>query len=154
MALVTLPFGSHPWTRRSCEERDAREIAVGSRGYGGFRAAALGSTSHALLHESDRPVLLITRRALARAALDDLQEPGCEVLDELEHDGPAAGEIHTELIEGPAAEVLVRVAHARDADEMVVGSQGLGRFRAAIGSVSHELLHEADLPLVVVPGSA
>jgi nucleotide-binding universal stress UspA family protein len=46
------------------------------------------------------------------------------------------------------------VAHAHDADEIVVGARGLGRFRGALGSVSHDLLHEADLPLVVIPHSA
>ena len=35
---------------------------MGSRGYGPWRAAALGSTSHALLHESDLPVLVLLRR--------------------------------------------------------------------------------------------
>ena len=194
----------------------ASEIAVGSRGFGGFRASALGSTSHALLHEADRPVLLVTRRAVeretsdpvdaeakgtrtivtgydgsanARAALDyavehlggegrvvatyaydapsdwlgtpyyqrtldDHQQRGREVLRALEEEGLAAGELETELIQGPPADALVRVAHAHDADEIVVGSRGLGRFRAALGSVSHELIHTADLPVVVVPGAS
>ena len=198
------------------QEVGAGEIAVGSRGFGRFRAAALGSTSHALLHESDRPVLLITRRAVQREvrrpvqagpgrativtgfdgsvnaraalgyaaerlgaagdgrivatyaydapsdwlgrpyfqrALDEHQQRGREVLGKLEQEGLAAGELETELIEGSPAESLVRVGHAHDADEIVVGSRGLGRFRGALGSVSHELLHEADLPLVVVPGA-
>ena len=198
-------------------EVGAGEIAVGSRGFGSFRAAALGSTSHALLHESDRPVLLITRRGAqrelsrpaptgdsgtetivtgydgsvnARAALgyavqrlgsggsghivatyaydappdwlgrpyyqrslDEHQQHGRTLLDELEHEGPVGVELETELIQGPPADALVRVAHAHDADEIVVGSRGLGRFRAALGSVSHELLHEADGPVVVVPGA-
>ena len=194
-------------------ELAATEIAVGSRGFGKLRAAAVGSTSHALLQESDRPVLLIPRRALEREtrppapgeprtivvgydgsdgaraafdyavaragghpagrvvatyayaapadwlgfpnyqdALDEHRLRGRRVLDELEEEGVVAGEIETELIEGPPADALVRVAHAHDADELVVGSRGLGRFRAALGSVSHNLLHEADLPLVVVPG--
>ena len=47
-------------------ELDADEIAVGSRGFGALRAAALGSTSHALLHETDRPVLVVPRRAVER----------------------------------------------------------------------------------------
>ena len=47
-------------------ELDADEIAVGSRGFGRFRGAALGSTSHALLHETDRPVLVVPRRAVER----------------------------------------------------------------------------------------
>lgn len=198
-------------------EVGASEIAVGSRGFGSLRAAALGSTSHALLHESDLPVLLITRRGIerevrrpvaagesgtktivtgydgsvnARAALgyavervgdgpnghvvttyaydappdwlgrpyyqrslDEHQQRGRTLLAELEREGPAGVELETELIQGPPADALVRVAHAHDADEIVVGSRGLGRFRAALGSVSHELLHEADVPVVVVPGA-
>jgi nucleotide-binding universal stress UspA family protein len=199
-------------------EMGASEIAVGSRGFGRLRAAALGSTSHALLHESDRPVLLITLRGVetelrrpvtagesqtkaivtgydgslnARAALgyamerlgangrgrviaayaydappdwlgrpyyqrslDEHQQRGRTLLAELEREGPAGVELETELIQGPPADALVRVAHAHDADEIVVGSRGLGRFRAALGSVSHELLHEADVPVVVVPGAS
>ena len=196
-------------------EVGASEIAVGSRGFGSLRTAALGSTSHALLHESDLPVLLITRRGVeteirravsagnseakaivtgydgslnARAALgyamerigagrsghvvaayayhappdwlgrpyyqrslDEHQQRGRTLLAELDREGPAGVELETELIQGPPADALVRVAHAHDADEIVVGSRGLGRFRAALGSVSHELLHQADVPVVVVP---
>jgi nucleotide-binding universal stress UspA family protein len=84
-------------------------------------------------------------------ALTEHQGRGRRLLAKLEEEGLRAGELETELIEGPPAEALVRVAHGHDADEIVVGSRGLGRFRAALGSVSHELLHEADLPLVVVP---
>jgi hypothetical protein len=47
-------------------ELDADEIAVGSRGFGAYRTAALGSTSQALLHETDRPVLIVARRAVDR----------------------------------------------------------------------------------------
>ena len=76
-AKGALPSGAHadlrlvegPPARTLVElarEVDADEIAVGSRGFGSFRAAALGSLSHALLHESDRPVLVVTRRAVER----------------------------------------------------------------------------------------
>jgi nucleotide-binding universal stress UspA family protein len=41
----------------------------------------------------------------------------------------------------------------RDADEIVVGARGLGRVRALLGSVSHELLHIADRPVVVIPAA-
>jgi nucleotide-binding universal stress UspA family protein len=37
----------------------------------------------------------------------------------------------------PPVEALTRVAQAREASEIVVGARGLGRFRAALGSVSH-----------------
>ena len=100
-------------------ELDAAEIAVGSRGFGPWRAAALGSTSHALLHESDLPVLVVPRRAVETEA----RRAGAEQQD------------------------------YRRVIEIVLGSRGRGRFRAALGSVSHALLHEADLPVVVVPGA-
>jgi nucleotide-binding universal stress UspA family protein len=58
--------------------------------------------------------------------------------------------IEFEVLEGPPAEVLIRVAAVRDADEIVVGSRGLGRLRGALGSVSQEVLREAARPVLVV----
>ena len=193
----------------------ADEIVVGSRGFGGVRAAALGSTSHALLHEADRPVIVLTPRAAERQmrrsaaghgqdhptavvgwdgsqaarsalryaaerargeggrlvavsaydppasflgapyyerALADSQARARELLAQLEQEETLGVELHTDLAEGPPAQALARASAARDAREIVVGSRGLGRFRAALGSVSHELLHGADCPVVVVPG--
>jgi nucleotide-binding universal stress UspA family protein len=75
---------------------------------------------------------------------------GRAVLDELEErvDGV---ECRAVLMGGPASRVLVQVAADEDADEIVAGTRGFGRFRAALGSVAHALLHEADRPVVVVP---
>jgi nucleotide-binding universal stress UspA family protein len=58
------------------------------------------------------------------------------------------------LMEGDPAEALLRVARVRGAREIVVGSRGLGRFRAMLGSVSHALLQHADRPIVIVPRGA
>src|SRR4051812_46870152 len=58
------------------------------------------------------------------------------------------------VLEGSAAERLAALAREREADEIVVGSRGLGRFSAALGSVSHALLQQADRPVVVVPAAA
>jgi len=58
--------------------------------------------------------------------------------------------IEFEVLEGSPAEVLVRAAAARAADEIVVGSRGLGRLHGALGSVSQELLREATCPVLVV----
>jgi nucleotide-binding universal stress UspA family protein len=185
-------------------ELDAQEIAIGSRGFGAIRRAVLGSTSHALLHEADRPVLVVTTRAAetlgqrerssaivmgfdgsanARAALayasrraaltqgsviavtafhppaDWLGEPYYQAaLDESEqHARVIAGAIEggagveVDVVPGSPVEALTRVAAARDASEIVVGARGLGRFHAALGSVSHALLHEAECPVVIVP---
>jgi nucleotide-binding universal stress UspA family protein len=58
------------------------------------------------------------------------------------------------VLEGPPAERVAELARERDAAEIVVGSRGLGRFSAALGSVSHALLQQADRPVVVVPAAA
>lgn len=41
------------------EQHDARLIVVGSHGEGPLRSAILGSTPHRLLHDADRPVLVV-----------------------------------------------------------------------------------------------
>ena len=63
-------------------------------------------------------------------------------------------EYEMELIGGSPAEAITDVARARHADQIVVGARGLGRIRALLGSVSHELLHIADRPVVVIPAAA
>ena len=86
--------------------------------------------------------------------LDDHQERGQAVIDGLAmgDDPLLETEWDAELIAGPAADAILNVAHARKADEIVVGSRGHGRLaQAALGSVSHELLHRSDLPVVVIP---
>lgn len=188
-------------------ERDAGCIVVGSHAFGRLRAA-LGSLSHALLQEADRPVIVIPRGALApsrerppvavvgydgsaaargalRLALRRMgpdgrvvavhgyaapsdwlggpsydravaarQAHGRALLDALEQELDLGPRLETDLLEGPAAEALLRAAAARRADEILVGSRGLGRFRGALGSVSHAVLYEADRPVVVVPAPA
>jgi len=40
-------------------DRDVELIMVGSRGLGGVCSALLGSVSHAVLNQADRPVLVV-----------------------------------------------------------------------------------------------
>ena len=88
-------------------------------------------------------------------AVTQAHEAAEGVLDELR---PIAEQvdkpIEFEALEGPPAEVLIRAASVRDADEIVVGSRGLGRLRGAIGSVSQELLREAGRPVLVISRDA
>jgi nucleotide-binding universal stress UspA family protein len=86
--------------------------------------------------------------------LDDHQGRGKAILDALVLEGGDAlvdVDYELELLGGHPAEAIVKVAETRDADEIVIGSRGFGRLRAALGSVSHEVLHLADRPVVVVP---
>jgi nucleotide-binding universal stress UspA family protein len=74
---------------------------------------------------------------------------GQDLVDRLARDIDVTSEAR--LTDGPPEVALAELAREVDVDEIVVGSRGLGRFVAALGSVSHALLHEADRPIVVVP---
>ena len=89
--------------------------------------------------------LLSERKDHGRALLDAMPLTGDELLDT---------EYENELIGGPPAQAIADVARVRDADEIIVGARGLGRVRALLGSVSHELLHIAARPVLVIPAAA
>ncbi|MGZ8691137.1 MAG: universal stress protein [Gaiellaceae bacterium] len=67
---------------------------------------------------------------------------------------PYAEERHvkyeTELLEGSPAKAVLELARNRDVDLIVVGSRGLGAVKGALlGSVSSEIVHHADRPVLV-----
>ena len=66
----------------------------------------------------------------------------------------ATVDYETELIAGRPAEVIAGVADTRGADSVIIGTRGFGRVRAVLGSVAHELLHEARCPVTVIPEAA
>lgn len=78
--------------------------------------------------------------------LEHHQQRGLGLQREIEERG-----LEFELVGGDPAEAVARVAKARGADEVIVGTRGFGRLRAALGSTSHSLLHSAPCPVVVVP---
>jgi nucleotide-binding universal stress UspA family protein len=81
---------------------------------------------------------------LHRAAEDLLERAIVDVGTEAE-----GIEIERQVIQGPAAEVLVQAASPRDL--LVVGSRGHGGFTGLLlGSVSQQCVHHAQCPVVVV----
>ena len=82
--------------------------------------------------------------AEARAMVD-------RAIGQLRTDGADAdGEVRHAWIGGVAAEIL-RAAHETDADVIVMGTRGLTEFSAlVVGSVTHKVLHVADLPVLLV----
>jgi nucleotide-binding universal stress UspA family protein len=85
-------------------------------------------------------------RGRAEAELTRVRD---EVLADL--DGPAP-DIELLVGRGRPAQVLVDVA--RDAALLVVGARGHGVWgRLLLGSVSTEVVHHADVPVVVIPAS-
>jgi nucleotide-binding universal stress UspA family protein len=86
--------------------------------------------------------------------VDEERLRGTELLEEAVEQLPDGVDYSTELLDGPAADAIVKVADTRDADAIYVGSRGLGRVRAVLGSVSHDVLHLSSRPVVVVPTGA
>ena len=65
--------------------------------------------------------------------------------------GEIPGEIHTEILEGPAAEAILDVANTRKNDLIVMGSRGLGRLTGALlGSQSQKVVRHATCPVLIV----
>ena len=117
--------------------RHALHYALGRAGEAGTVVVAHAfEPPHDWLGYENYDRVLTEHRARGQALLDDL---------------PDAASIETDLLAGSPAEAIARVASVRDADEIVIGSRGFGPVRAALGSVSHELLRLADRPVVVIP---
>ena len=77
---------------------------------------------------------------------------GRDVLGEATaHLHEAGVEFSTIIVEGPAAEAILRVAQAEGCDLIVMGSRGLGMMQGLLlGSVSYRVLHHAQIPVLIV----
>ena len=96
-------------------------------------------------------------RPNADRALREAQTVARKLLHDLEDGEVPALQLtrwETELLPGPAGKAIADVARVRDADEIAIGSRGVGRTRALLGSVSQDVLRRADRPVRVVTGKA
>jgi nucleotide-binding universal stress UspA family protein len=68
---------------------------------------------------------------------------------------PEAGDAAVTIVreDGPAVDVILRVADRLGSDMIVVGRRGLGAAPRPLGSVSEALLARAHIPVLVVPHS-
>jgi nucleotide-binding universal stress UspA family protein len=65
--------------------------------------------------------------------------------------GDVPCEIHTELLEGPAAEAIIDVANTRRSDVIVMGSRGLGTLAGLLlGSTCQKVVAHAHCPVLIV----
>ena len=84
------------------------------------------------VHESEQAELDVRLRAAADRVPDDLS-------------------LTTRLLDGDPAREILRAAREGDHDVIVMGSRGRGRVTAAVlGSVSNHVMHEAEVPVIVI----
>ena len=84
------------------------------------------------VHETEQAELELRLRAAADKVPDDLS-------------------LTTQLLDGDPARELLRAAHEGEHDLIVMGSRGRGRVTAAVlGSVSNHVMHESDVPVIVI----
>mgnify|MGYP001813112035 CR=1 FL=1 len=77
---------------------------------------------------------------------------GYEVADDAAKELQDAGlEVVVEVLEGPAADAILRVADVRECDLIVMGSRGHGTVTSLLlGSVSHRVLAHTQTPVMIV----
>ena len=85
--------------------------------------------------------------------VEDAAQHAADMMDGLERDCERVLGVDYErdISTGAAAPAIVGAAEAYRADEIVVGSRGVGRVRALLGSVAHDVLHRATCPVTVIP---
>jgi|SRR5581483_7118223 nucleotide-binding universal stress UspA family protein len=95
-------------------------------------------------------------RIMGSPALEEAMQretaQGNEIAEQAAEQLRAAGlDPHIEVLEGPPADAILRVAQVRQVDLIVMGSRGLGNAAALfLGSVSYKVLQDATCPVLIV----
>jgi nucleotide-binding universal stress UspA family protein len=106
-----------------------------------FRIVVVYDPIPLYLGEPNVQFAIDSRKALAEKVLEDAM---MEV-------GDIPSEIHTEILEGDAAEAIINVANTRKNDLIVMGSRGLGRLAGLlVGSTSQKVVSHAHCPVLIV----
>jgi nucleotide-binding universal stress UspA family protein len=104
-----------------------------------------------IVHVATQPPGVLRSTAAGAAVAAELPAYHDRVLRQMVDAVPKELPVTTLLLEGSPAREIVKAARERDHDLIVIGSRGRGRARAALlGSVSHEVLHDAPVPVLVV----
>ena len=94
-----------------------------------------------LLGYKEYDTLASRRISLSRELLD-------KVIQELAEAGVKA---EREVLEGPTAEAILRVAEVRKAELIILGARGRGSLKGLLlGSVTHKVIQHAKCPVLVV----
>lgn len=103
-----------------------------------------------LSYSQDRNEMLST---YGEHVVKDFQKYGEDLLKRTAESETFAGiEVETHVLFGDPARALLDVADREHIDAVVMGSHGRGAWgRMILGSVSQRVVHEAKVPVVIVP---
>lgn len=94
-------------------------------------------------------VPLPTEHEQVRARLIDEHR---QILEQARARVPDGVQSSTVLLQGRVGEAIVRRIRAAGHDLVAMGSRGRGELRSMVlGSVSHEVLHDSPVPVLIVP---
>jgi len=119
-----------------------------------FALATRLGDSVTLLHVLPPPPVISEPAVVLNVA--DLErhvyEAGKLVLEKLAAEARSAGvQVETQLLSGPAAEVIAETAQPDDVDFVVVGSRGRTLVTSILlGGTSHRLVHICKKPVMIV----
>jgi nucleotide-binding universal stress UspA family protein len=82
------------------------------------------------------------------ARMDEAKEVLANAVKEV---GQLPCEVHTELIEGSAAQAIIEVAETRKSNLIIMGSRGLGTLAGLLlGSTSQKVVAHAPCPVLII----
>lgn len=106
-----------------------------------LRIVAAYNTIPSYLGEPNLQVTIDSLRGEAKRAIDKV----------LLHLGELPCEVHTEILEGDAAEAILNVANTRRSSLIIMGSRGLGHLAGLLlGSTSQKVVAHAHCPVLIV----
>ena len=116
----------------------------------GVRLAKLLGTGVTFVAVAHAPLPVLGDPFYQRALSENLGAMRAALAKSIPYAAERHVEYETELLEGSPAKAILELARSRDVDLIVVGSRGLGAVKAALlGSVSSEIVHHADRPVLV-----
>ena len=130
-------------------------------------AATLAHKPTTLLHVWNPPPAVIADAFSVAASshgpsTDELEHLAIARADEIARSGEDLGrelglavEVRVERAHGSISQAILDVASETDADLIVIGTHGTRAVESSLlGSVSSEVVHHSDRPVLVVPGGA
>ncbi|HSC73062.1 MAG TPA: universal stress protein [Gaiellaceae bacterium] len=145
------------------DEFETREIVIGTDGSAGaalaveqgvWLAKMLGAQA-TFVAVARAPSLVLGEPYYQRALGADLAKARAAIADAVLFAEEREVPYETEIIEGSPAEKILEVARTRGAELIVVGCRGRGAVTGAVlGSVSSDVVHRADRPVLVARPTA